>query len=192
MEKAFISEGKFTLQEKRIMLNIARETLSHYLNTGKILDYDESILPDILLIEKGVFVSLHKGRALRGCTGRMQSDRPLYSMVQKQVISAAMNDSRFPPVKFSELDQLCIEISVLGDLQRIHSPDEIQPGIHGIFIRQGHASGTFLPQVAITTGWNVEELLGHCSKEKAGIGWDGWKNSELYIYTAEVFSEAEC
>ena len=52
-------------------------------------------------------------------------------------------------------------------------------------------SGTFLPQVATETGWTLEEFLGHCSRDKAGIGWNGWKDSkaEIYIYEAIVLNE---
>jgi putative phosphoesterase len=60
---------------------------------------------------------------------------------------------------------------------------------HGIYIRKGSRSGTFLPQVAQETGWTKEEFLGHCSQDKAGIGWNGWKDAELYVYEALVFGE---
>jgi len=48
-----------------------------------------------------------------------------------------------------------------------------------------------LPQVAEKTGWTKEEFLGHCARDKAGIGWDGWKDeeTELYTYQAIVFHE---
>jgi len=49
---------------------------------------------------------------------------------------------------------------------------------------QGYFSGTFLPQVATETGWNKEEFLGHCARDKAGLGWDGWKDADIYIYEA--------
>jgi hypothetical protein len=29
--------------------------------------------------------------------------------------------------------------------------------------------------------------VGHCAQDKAGIGWDGWKDAELYVYEAIVF-----
>lgn len=189
MDQEEVTQKKVTQEEKKLMLKIARESLAHYLSTGKILDYDESILPDSLMARRGVFVSIHKGRALRGCVGNMNSDQPVYKMIQREVISASTNDSRFPPVKYSELPQLCIEVSILGKLIKIDSIDKIQLGKHGIYIRQGSNSGTFLPQVAESTGWSVEEFLGYCAKDKARIGWDGWKNAEIYIYTAEVFSE---
>jgi hypothetical protein len=104
-------------------------------------------------------------------------------------ISAAVRDHRFPPVSDEEVGELVIEISVLTPLRRIQSVDEIELGKHGIYIKKGFNSGTFLPQVATETGWTLEEFLGHCARDKAGIGWDGWKDAELYIYEAYVFSE---
>jgi len=74
-------------------------------------------------------------------------------------------------------------------MRRIASIDEIQLGKHGIYIRKGNRAGTFLPQVATETGWNKEEFLGHCAEEKAGIGWNGWKDAEIYVYEALVFGE---
>ena len=33
--------------------------------------------------------------------------------------------------------------------------------------------------------------LGHCARDKAGIGWDGWKDADLYTYQTEVVKESE-
>ena len=104
-------------------------------------------------------------------------------------IASATQDHRFSPVTTNELKDINIEISVLTPLKRINSIKDIVPGKHGIYIKQGYHSGTFLPQVATQTGWNVEELLGYCSRDKAGIGWDGWKDAELYTYEALIFKE---
>ncbi|MCK9301524.1 MAG: AMMECR1 family protein [Bacteroidales bacterium] len=41
-----------------------------------------------------------------------------------------------------------------------------------------------MPQVATETGWSVEEFLGHCSRDKAGLGWDGWKKARISIFHA--------
>jgi AMMECR1 domain-containing protein len=76
-------------------------------------------------------------------------------------------------------------------MKKITSVEDFIPGKHGIYIKKGNRSGTFLPQVAGETGWSREELLGHCSRDKAGIGWDGWKEAELFIYEAVVFSEQD-
>ena len=56
-----------------------------------------------------------------------------------------------------------------------------------IYIRKGFNSGTYLPQVADEVNWTKEEFVCHCSQDKAGLGWDGWKEAELYVYEAIVF-----
>ena len=80
---------------------------------------------------------------------------------------------------------------VLTPLKKIESIDEIVMGKHGIYIKKGVSSGTFLPQVAQQTGWTKDEFLGHCAKDKARIGWEGWKEAEIFTYEAYVFSEKE-
>jgi hypothetical protein len=104
-------------------------------------------------------------------------------------VASATQDSRFNPVVPGELRDIEIEISVLTPMRKIASIEEFQLGKHGIYIRKGMRSGTFLPQVATETGWTREEFLGHCAQDKAGIGWDGWKDADLYVYEALVFGE---
>ena len=106
-------------------------------------------------------------------------------------IAAATEDYRFPQVQADEIGGLQIEVSALTPMRRIFSIDEIELGRDGIYIRKGDRSGTFLPQVATETGWTKEEFLGHCARDKAGLGWDGWKDAEIYVYEANVFSEKE-
>ena len=102
--------------------------------------------------------------------------------------SVSIFDYRFPPVEQDELPDIEIEISVLSPLKKINSVSEIELGKHGVFMEKGVHSGVFLLQVASETGWSMDEFLGHCSRDKAGIGWDGWKTAEIYIFTATVFS----
>jgi AmmeMemoRadiSam system protein A len=104
-------------------------------------------------------------------------------------VAAATQDYRFQPLTPDELAGIEIEISVLTPLQKIQSIDEIVLGRDGIYIKKGNRSGTFLPQVATETGWTKEEFLGHCAKDKAGLGWEGWKDADIFTYRAVVFSE---
>ena len=120
--------------------------------------------------------------------GRLIGNLPLYKMVQEMTISAALHDPRFNPVESVELPEIDIEISALSPLKKIDGTDEIKLGKHGIFIEDGYRSGVFLPQVATKTGWSTEQFLRHCAHDKAGLGWDGWKTADLYIFTATVFS----
>jgi AmmeMemoRadiSam system protein A len=152
---------------------------------------DERQLPQSLKIPCGAFVTLHKGKKLRGCIGDLQSGKPLWQTVKEMAWAAAFLDSRFDAVDQGEMDDIEIEISVLTPLKRIYSIDEFEPGVHGILmVKDGHR-GTLLPQVAETTHWSKIEFLEQCASRKAGIGKDGWKSAELYIYRAIVFSEHE-
>lgn len=137
----------------------------------------------------GAFVTLHKNGRLRGCVGHFGSDVPLHAVVREMAYAAAFEDPRFHPVTAEELPDIRIEISVLTPLRRIRDIREFDYGRQGIFIRKGAHSGTFLPQVAEETHWTKEEFLGHCARDKAGIGWDGWKEAELYTYEAILFHE---
>lgn len=141
----------------------------------------------ILNLKCGAFVSLHKYGRLRGCIGHFGEDYPLHEIVAKMARAAAFEDPRFMPVTNDELADIDIEISVLTPMRRIQSIDEFELHRHGIYIKNGYRSGTFLPQVADEVNWTKEEFLGHCAQDKAGIGWDGWRDAELYVYEAIVF-----
>jgi MEMO1 family protein len=176
-------------EDRTTLLKLARETIAGYNATGKIPDVQTEKLSPVLKTKAGAFVSLYKNKALRGCIGRFDPDQPLYKVVQDMAVASSTRDTRFNPVESDELAQIKIEISVLTPLKKINSPDEIILGKHGIYMKKGYNSGTFLPQVAKSTGWTKEEFLGHCSRDKAGMSWDGWKTAELYTYEAIVFGE---
>lgn len=175
--------------DKTILLEIARNTINEYIRNDKIITIEENELSSLLKTKCGAFVTLHKNNMLRGCIGRFGETEPLFSIVQEMAISACSKDPRFPKVRKDELKQLNIEISVLTPLTKIESIKDFVLKKHGIYIKKGNLSGTFLPQVANETEWTKEEFLGHCSRDKVGIGWEGWKNAELYIYEAIIFSE---
>jgi AmmeMemoRadiSam system protein B/AmmeMemoRadiSam system protein A len=178
-----------TSDDKAALLKIARGTIREYIKTKKMPEIDKKLLSPTLSILAGAFVTLKEKDELRGCIGSFQASGPLYNTVQSMAIAASTQDSRFEPVKPSEIDRLKIEISVLTPMKKIKSIDEIEMGRHGIYIVKGDRSGTFLPQVATETNWTKEEFLGHCAQDKAFIGWNGWKDADIYIYEALVFGE---
>ncbi|TFH26097.1 MAG: AmmeMemoRadiSam system protein A [Bacteroidia bacterium] len=178
-------------EEKNTLLGISRNTLETYLRSGTLAEVSNSGLTGSLRQPAGAFVSLYMGGKLRGCIGNFTPDKPLYMVVQEMTLAAALNDGRFAPVEASELKYISIEVSVLTPLQKIGSIDEFQLGKHGIYMSKGGKSGTFLPQVAQSTGWSAEEFLGHCARDKAGIGYEDWKEADLFVYEAIVFGEEE-
>lgn len=186
-EETFVLTDK----DKKDLLRIARNTIEEYINNNNIPGIVTEGFSETLLTKCGAFVTLHKHGALRGCIGRFKPDDPLYKVIQNMAVSSSTRDKRFPKVTSKEIKDLEIEISVLTPMKKIESIDEIQLGKHGIYIKKGHMSGTFLPQVATDTKWTKEEFLGHCSRDKAGLGWEGWKNADVFIYKAIVFSEKD-
>ena len=176
-------EQAFTLsnEEKRLLKEIALKSIEDTLHN------EVPELTPALRQKCGAFVSLHKKGRLRGCIGHFGEDTPLHETVAQMARAAAYEDPRFPPLRREELRDIDIEISVLTPMRRIQSLDEFQLHRHGLYIRKGFRSGTFLPQVADEVNWTKEEFAGHCSRDKAGLGWDGWRDAELYVYEAIVF-----
>jgi len=185
------SSFKLSREEKIELLKIARESAELIVKKGKRLKLDKNDYSGALIKPVGAFVSLHMDGKLRGCIGRFQPKDPLYLVVREMAISAAIHDHRFNPVESEELAEIDYEISVLTPLKKIENVDEIEIGTHGIYIKKGVHSGTFLPQVATDNNWSLDEFLGYCAKNKAQIGWDGWKDAEIFTYEAIVFSDED-
>ena len=184
---AVLRKSEFSLnnEEKRMLKDIALTSIKDSLDGKRIVE--PTTLTATLKQKCGAFVSLHKQGRLRGCIGHFGEDVPLHEIVAEMARAAAFEDPRFMSVTKDELDDVDIEISVLTPMRRIRSLDEFQLHKHGIYIKKGYRSGTFLPQVADEVNWTKEEFVGHCAQDKAGIGWDGWKDAELYVYEAIVF-----
>ncbi len=179
-----------TSEEKAQLLEIARNVVECLCRREKPV---EPVADSPTLNEpRGAFVTLHKDDKLRGCIGHIRAKKPLIKTVAEMAEAAAFQDPRFPPVTSEELGQLEYEISVLTPLRRISDIEEIQVGIHGIYMKRGGCSGLLLPQVATEWGWDRTTFLEHtCTK--AGLPEDAWKDkrTEIYIFSADVFSPAD-
>jgi len=184
-------ENMLNNQQRNKLLQIARASINTYLQTGKKMEISET--DPILKQEMGIFVTLNKHEELRGCIGNLTASQPLYLAVRDMAVEAAVDDPRFSALTLAELKDVDIEISVLSPLKRVDSADKIELGKHGVLVRKGYQSGVFLPQVATETGWSKEEFLNNLCVHKAGLAQDAWKDkqTELYIFNAEVFSEKE-
>jgi AmmeMemoRadiSam system protein A len=139
----------------------------------------------------GCFVSLHRinNHALRGCIGMVEATRPLLSSL-KGAAESVIGDPRFlvQPVTLAELDQLEIELSILGPMIRAASPLDFDPKSEGIQLNLAGRTGLFLPQVARETGWTREQLLARLCTEKMGLPEDTWKQpaAELHKFSSEI------
>jgi AmmeMemoRadiSam system protein B/AmmeMemoRadiSam system protein A len=183
------SEFDLSEADKHELLRIARTTVDSYINSGITPALNPEGYSENLKAKAGAFVTLKIEDNLRGCIGTFEPTVPLYKVVQQMAIASSTQDSRFQPLKSKELSTVHIEISVLTPMRKIKNISEIQLGKHGIYIKKGFQGGTFLPQVATETGWSLDDFLGHCSRDKAGLGWTGWKDADIYIYEALIFEE---
>ncbi|MCL2294511.1 MAG: AmmeMemoRadiSam system protein A [Spirochaetes bacterium] len=182
-------EFVITEEEKKILLESARETIAAKLENRKAV-----YTPATKTLEaiNGAFVTLHKFGQLRGCIGNLIGVKPLYATIREMALASAFDDPRFPPLSKKELEEIDIEISVLSPLKKINSIDEIKIGEHGILLKMGFSSATFLPQVAVEQKWGVKELMENVCF-KAGMDVNSWKapDAELFVYSAIVFGEKQ-
>jgi len=176
-----------TNEEKKLLLEMAREAITSYVRTGMVPEREVS--GERLTSLAGCFVTIKKAGALRGCIGNFTSEKPLYQLVQEMAISAATRDPRFYPMKEEDLVSFELEISVLSPLTKITSMEEVQVGVHGLYLEKNFSRGVLLPQVATDHGWDRETFLSQTAL-KAGLKKDDWKEgSDVYVFTAKVFGE---
>lgn len=140
----------------------------------------------------GVFVTLRRNGKLRGCMGTFNPVGTLEECLDHAARLAA-RDPRFTmdPITPNEIPLLDIEISILSQPEETSDPLSLIVGTHGIWIRNGHKSGCFLPKVAVEQNWNAEEFLINCCTRKAGLSADAWKNPDtgVWLFTTETFHQ---
>jgi AmmeMemoRadiSam system protein A len=177
-------------QQEQILLDLARSSIRHGLQTGKPLRIDPADFPPELLEPRATFVTLHKNRELRGCIGMLKAVRPLAEDIAENAFAAAFRDPRFPPLATGEFEQLKIHLSILTLPEPITFSSEedllaqLRPGMDGLIIEEGGRRGTFLPSV-----WealpNPKQFLRHL-KQKAGLPPDYWSDTlQFYRYRTE-------
>ncbi len=173
-------------KEQKFLKDLAKRAIESVLKKkplGKI-----EVISEDLKKPMGVFVTINKKGALRGCIGDIYARKPLYLNVIEMAKASAFEDPRFLPLEESELPEIEIEISVLTPFERIKDVDEIEVGTHGILVKRGLYSGLLLPQVAVEYGWDKETFLDQTCV-KAGMSPGCWKDpeTEIYIFSAQVF-----
>ncbi len=173
--------------ERQALLNLARQAVTEAVSRGQIL----ADIPSggFFSQRRGVFVSLHMGKRLRGCIGVVEPEEPLGDSVVRSAASAALQDPRFPAVRPDELSDLRIEISLLSPPLPIR-PEEIEIGRHGLLISRGRQHGLLLPQVAVEHHLSAEQFLAETCR-KAQLPPDAWREADSNVlgFTCEIFAD---
>jgi uncharacterized protein len=180
------------LEDGKKLIKLARNSILTYFSHDKLKLEDTKKYQK----EQGVFVTLTKNSELRGCIGFPVPVMPLQKAVIDAARAASFEDPRFPALQEKEINEICIEVSVLTipEIIEVKSPDEyikkIKIGKHGLIIRKGIFSGLLLPQVFIDYNSTPEQAL-EMTCQKAGLYKDAWKeeDSKIFIFSAQIFKE---
>jgi AmmeMemoRadiSam system protein A len=175
------------------LLRVARETLESVLVRG-VQPRIQSDAPALLRL-RACFVTLRRRDTgeLRGCRGECIAVRPLIDSVARMALAAALDDTRFKPVRAHELPAIRIEISALTAPIPIR-PEEVAVGRHGLILSAGQGgsrrAGLLLPQVPGEYGWDRDEYLDALCR-KAGLPPSALRDprSCLEAFEAEVWAE---
>jgi len=161
-----------------LLVSLARKTVETYVTEGKT-PQPEELTPEMKL-KAGVFVSIHKFGALRGCIGTFEpQNENVAEEIIANAISSATRDPRFPPVAPNELKDLDYSVDVLTTPEPIDSKDQLDPKRYGVIVECGMRRGLLLPDLEGVD--SVDYQIDICC-QKAGIASD----EPIKLYRFEV------
>lgn len=190
-----MNSDNISLNDGQVLVRTSRKIVTEFLkNKNKInLDVD---FESRFSFNAGVFVTLNNKRGLRGCIGYPLPNEKLSKSLFDASLAAALEDPRFEPVKFEELDEIIFEVTVLTTPKEIEVDDPLDYPLHikvgrdGLIVKHSFYSGLLLPQVPVEYNWNEQEFLEHTC-EKAGLEKNSWKQHDVTIlkFQGNVFKE---
>jgi len=135
-----------------------------------------------------VFVTVRNETGeLRGCRGVTEPSAPdLVSETRRSAVAAAVHDGRFAPVTAADLPHMRFTVTVLGALEPVSSPRDLDPAVYGVLVSAVDGRrGVLLPAIP-----GVRSAAQQLSivREKAGIPDDEFVRIERF--TARSFAEA--
>jgi MEMO1 family protein len=160
--------GKQAAEDAYVAL--ARQSFTAWTAQRKKIPVPAGLPPELLERRAGVFVSLHKAGALRGCIGTISpTQRSIAEEIIQNAISACAQDPRFSPVRPGELSEIECSVDVLGEAEDIASMAELDVRCYGVIVQSGHRRGLLLPAL---DGVDTVEQQVDIARRKAGIGAD--------------------
>ena len=141
----------------------------------------------VLTERRAVFVTVRHARGeLRGCRGRLApKENDLVHETWQCATAAAFHDYRFPPLTAAELPDMQFSVTVLGELESVVSPADLDPAVYGVSVAAVDGRrGVLLPAIAgIDT---VKQQLA-IARQKAGIEPEEWV--KLQRFRAKSYPE---
>lgn len=155
------------IEEESEYVKLAKTSLEHYVNKGKIIDIPESLSEKLLKERYGAFVTIKMNNMLRGCIGTIGPTRDcLAEEIITNAISAGTEDPRFEPITSEELPYLEYSVDILYPPESIESIEELDVKKYGVIVSKGFRRGLLLPNLE---GVNTPQEQVSIALSKAGI-----------------------
>ena len=166
-------EGKMTracaekAEKSDAYVKLARASVESWVRDRRQISVPGDLPAEMLTKRAGKFVSLHENGRLRGCIGTIASTQNnIAEEIVQNAISACSRDPRFSPVRVDELASLEISVDVLGEMENIDSPAQLDVRRYGVVVSHGYKRGLLLPNLdGVDT---VEEQI-RIARQKGGI-----------------------
>lgn len=154
-------------QKSDAWVRLARESAEYFVKNGREMELPAWVPSELLQSKAGAFVSVHKFGALRGCIGTIAATKENLALeIIHNAVSAVSEDPRFEPVTEDELKYLDINVDVLGQAEKIFSPDQLDVKKYGVIVQSGYKRGLLLPDL---DGVDTVEQQISIAKRKGGI-----------------------
>ncbi len=160
------------------LTRLARQTVEMYVRERKV-PHVEQLTPE-MQARAGVFVSIHKKGALRGCIGTFEPQAENVAVeVISNAVSSATRDPRFTPITVGELKDLDYSVDVLTPPVPVKDKNELDAKRFGVIVESGRKKGLLLPDLeGVDT---VDQQIEIC-RQKAGI----YPGEKVNLYRFEV------
>lgn len=129
-------------------VGLARAIVEGFTETGRIPSLPEGLPEDLLDARAGVFVSLHRHGALRGCIGTTApTTGSVAEEIRQNAVSACSQDPRFSPLQPTELADLEVSVDVLMPPESIPDASLLDVKRYGVIVSCGGRRGLLLPDL---------------------------------------------
>lgn len=164
-------------------IELAKKAAEEYIKNKKIIPAPEDLPQEFYSLRAGVFVTIHKGKELRGCIGTFL---PVKENIAREIVSNAVaacsKDYRFSPITSEELPELSYEVSILSEPCPVSDIKKHDPKKYGIIVKCADGRcGLLLPDL---DGVDTTEQQISISCQKGRIEPQS-NNYELYEFTVE-------
>lgn len=170
--------------------DIATTSLKSYASGMK---YRPRIRDRTLKEKSGLYVTLRSGNEVRGNSGFIYPTYELWNATRMSAVNAAFMDPRFKPVEKREIEYLDIEISIIGQVEKIRTNSikdlsAVGIGTDGIMVVGTNASSVMLPQVAVEMKLEPLQFI-EAACESAGLPENAWseRNVAVYRFPTKIF-----